>query len=70
MLADEAAQRVLLYAVEGVTAEAGEYYAVVTNELNGTTATTETVKVTVVGDEVKASYVAKTTTIKVRITRS
>ncbi len=31
-----------------VTAEAGEYYAVVTNELNGTTATTETVKVTVV----------------------
>lgn len=41
-----------------------------TVDLSGLGEGEHTVKVTVVGDEVKASYVAKTTTIKVRITRS
>ena len=41
-----------------------------TVDLSGLGEGEHTVKVAVVGDEVKASYVAKTTTIKVRITRS
>lgn len=41
-----------------------------TVDLTGLGEGEHSVKVTVVGDEVKASYVAKTTTIKVRITRS
>lgn len=40
-----------------------------TVDLSGLGEGEHTVKVTVVGDEVKASYVAKTTTIKVRITK-
>ncbi len=45
-----------------VTSEAGEYYAVVTNTLNGTTATTETVKVTVTVKVI--NYVAEANGIK------
>ena len=41
-----------------------------TVDLSGLGEGEHSVKVIVVGDEVKASYVAKTTTIKVRITRS
>ncbi len=41
-----------------------------TVDLSGLGEGEHTVKVTVTGDEVKASYVAKTTTIKVRISRS
>jgi len=41
-----------------------------TVDLSGLGEGEHSVKVTVVGDEVKASYVAKTTTIKVRITKS
>ena len=41
-----------------------------TVDLSGLGEGEQSVKVTVVGDEVKASYVAKTTTIKVRITRN
>lgn len=41
-----------------------------TVDLSGLGEGEHTVKVTVTGDEVKASYIAKTTTIKVRITKS